>query len=113
MNDMAILGSTPVKDFLYDELSDLVLPSSILLQANTDQTEMPSDPRFQIAKHMDGFVKRFGQPFVDTYRSACLNRCRVRRTVCHTVVDWDQLQMEVCSNVLTVVMGPVLICITG
>ena len=33
----------------------------MLLQANTDETEMPSDPRFQIAKLMDGFVKRFGQ----------------------------------------------------
>jgi hypothetical protein len=35
------------------------------------------------------------QPFVDTVRAACLNRCRIRRTVCHTVVDWDNLQMEV------------------
>lgn len=110
---MSILGSIPVKDFLYDELSDLVLPNSILLQANTDETEMPSDPRFQIAKHMDGFVKRFGQPFVDTYRCACLNRCRVRRTVCHTVVDWDQLQMEVCSYVSTVAPEPELIYMTG
>lgn len=37
------------------------------------------------------------QPFVDTVRAACLNRCRIRRTVCHTVVDWDNLQMEVCK----------------
>lgn len=61
VNNMAILGSIPVKDFLYNDLKELVLPSSVLLQANTDETEMPSDPRFQIAKHMDGFVKRFGQ----------------------------------------------------
>lgn len=60
MHDTMILGSVSVKDFLYNELAELVLPSSVLLQANTDETEMPSNPRFQIAKHMDGFVKRFG-----------------------------------------------------
>ncbi|GKZ82357.1 hypothetical protein AnigIFM56816_007169 [Aspergillus niger] len=94
LNNMTILGTVPVKQFLYDELAELVLPSSILLQANMDDIEVPSDPRFQIAKQMDAFVHRFSQPFVDTFRSSCLNRCRIRRTVCHTVVDWDNLQME-------------------
>ncbi|KAJ5988583.1 NatC N(alpha)-terminal acetyltransferase Mak10 subunit [Penicillium waksmanii] len=94
VSDMTILGAVPVKQFLYDDLAELVLPSSVLLQANTDEVELPSDPRFQIAQKMEGFVKRFSQPFVDTVRAACLNRCRIRRTVCHTVVDWDNLQME-------------------
>lgn len=61
VNDMSILGAVSVKQFLYDDLAELVLPSSILLQANMDETEMPSDPRFQIAKKMDDFVKRFAQ----------------------------------------------------
>lgn len=61
MNDMVILGEVPVKQFLYDDLAELVLPSSMLLQANTDEVELPSDPRFQIAQKMDGFVKRFAQ----------------------------------------------------
>ncbi|KAE8393159.1 amino-acid N-acetyltransferase subunit Mak10 [Aspergillus alliaceus] len=94
MNNVTVLGAVPVKQFLYDELAETVLPFSALLQANKDETEVPSDPRFQIASHMDAFVKRFAQPFVDTFRSACLNRCRIRRTVCHTIVDWDNLQME-------------------
>ncbi|KAL5343818.1 Mak10 subunit, NatC N-terminal acetyltransferase-domain-containing protein [Aspergillus crustosus] len=94
MNKMVILGAVSAKQFLYDELATLVLPSNILLEASLDETEVPSDPRFQIAQLMDGFVRRFTQPFVDTFRSACLNRCRIRRTVCHTIVDWDNLQME-------------------
>ncbi|KAJ5912965.1 hypothetical protein N7504_001848 [Penicillium tannophilum] len=94
VSDMTILGAVSVKQFLFDDLAELVLPCSILLEANTDDVELPSDPRFQIARHMDGFVKRFAQPFVDSVRCSCLNRCRVRRTVCHTVVDWDSLQME-------------------
>ncbi|KAJ6051764.1 hypothetical protein N7499_011143 [Penicillium canescens] len=94
VSNMTILGTVPVKDFLFDDLAELVLPASILLEANIDEVEMPSDPRFQIAQKMDGFLKRFAQPFVDTVRCACLNRCRVRRTICHTIVDWDNLQME-------------------
>lgn len=61
MNRTIILGAVPVKEFLYDELAALVLPSSILLEANLDEIEMPSDPRFQIAQLMDGFVRRFSQ----------------------------------------------------
>ncbi|KAF7587158.1 hypothetical protein BBP40_007666 [Aspergillus hancockii] len=94
INSAMVLDVVPAKQFLYDELAEIVLPSSTLLLANKDETEMPSDPRFQIANHMDAFVKRFAQPFVDTFRSACLNRCRIRRTLCHTIVDWDNLQME-------------------
>ncbi|KAJ5084874.1 hypothetical protein NUU61_009453 [Penicillium alfredii] len=94
VSEMTILGAVPVKQFLFDDLAELVLPSSILLEASTDEVELPSDPRFQIAQKMDEFKKRFAQPFVDTVRSACLNRCRIRRTICHTVVDWDNLQME-------------------
>lgn len=49
------------REFLYDELAELVLPSSVVLHANMDETEMPSDPCFQMANLMDTFVKRFSQ----------------------------------------------------
>ncbi|KAJ5543567.1 NatC N(alpha)-terminal acetyltransferase Mak10 subunit [Penicillium sp. DV-2018c] len=94
VSNMTILGAVPVKQFLYDELAELVLPANVLLEANTDEVEMPSNPRFQIAQKMDSFMKRFAQPFVDTVRTACLNRSRIRRTLCHTLVDWDNLQIE-------------------
>lgn len=61
MDDLTILGCVPLKQFLYNDLADLVLPSSVLLQANMEETEMPSNPRFQIAQMMDGFVKRITQ----------------------------------------------------
>jgi hypothetical protein len=72
MNKSIILGTIPVKQFLYDELASLVLPSSILLEANLDETEMPSDPRFQIAQLMDGFVRRFSQVYHTTLVSCLL-----------------------------------------
>ncbi|OAX84148.1 hypothetical protein ACJ72_01475 [Emergomyces africanus] len=94
VHDMEILGAVDVKDFFYDALAELVLPYSQLLDRKNEEVEAPSNSRFQIAKHMDNFVKRAAQAFVDTYRTVCLNRCRVRRTLCHTITDWDVLQAE-------------------
>ncbi|EER40483.1 amino-acid N-acetyltransferase subunit Mak10 [Histoplasma capsulatum H143] len=94
VNDMEILGSVDVKYFFFDSLAELVLPHNQLLDRKNEEVEAPSDSRFQIAKHMDNFVKKAAQPFVDTYRTTCLNRCRVRRTLCHAIVDWDALQAE-------------------
>ncbi|KAL2010798.1 hypothetical protein VTN00DRAFT_3516 [Thermoascus crustaceus] len=94
VNDMKVVGSVPVKQFFYDDLAELVLPFSLLLQPENDEVEMPSDPRFQIARQMANFLRRAAQPLMDTFRTSCLNRCRIRRTLCHTVVDWDGLQVE-------------------
>lgn len=110
---MKVLGAIPVKQFFYNDLAELTMPFNLLLQPENDEVEVPSDPRFQMAKHMSAFVKRASQvyhspgrpgictngslqPLMDTFRTACLNRCRVRRTLCHTAIDWDNLQIEVC-----------------
>jgi hypothetical protein len=61
LSNMTVLGKVSLKGLLYDELSEFVLSSSVLLDANIDDTEVPSDPRFQIAQRMDAFVKRFAQ----------------------------------------------------
>lgn len=71
VSDMTILGAVPVKQFLYDDLAELVLPSSILLEANTDDVELPSDPRFQIARYMEGFMKRFAQVSSTNLQTTC------------------------------------------
>ncbi|EFW22896.1 amino-acid N-acetyltransferase subunit Mak10 [Coccidioides posadasii str. Silveira] len=94
LNEMRVLGTQSIKQFCYNDLIDLVLPWSTLLDKENEDVEIPSDPRFQIAKHMDIFIKRVAQPFIDTYRASCLNRCRIRRTLCHSIIDWDHLQAE-------------------
>jgi hypothetical protein len=58
---MEILGSVPVRDFFYQDLAELVLPFSQLLDVENEEIEVPSDPRFQIATHMDNFIKRAAQ----------------------------------------------------
>ncbi|KAJ5888620.1 hypothetical protein N7495_008661 [Penicillium taxi] len=91
---MTIMAAIPAKQLIYEDIAELVLPSSIILEASKDETEVPSDPRFQIAQLMEGFVKKFAPPFVDTIRYTCVNRCRTRRALCHSAIDWDNLQVE-------------------
>jgi len=31
---------------------------------------------------------------LDILRTICQNRCRIRRTLCHTIADWDNLQLD-------------------
>ncbi|KAH8704029.1 putative amino-acid N-acetyltransferase subunit Mak10 [Talaromyces proteolyticus] len=94
VNNLKVLGSTSVKRLLYDDLADLVLPSSILLQAENEEVEVPSDPRFQIHKSMEDFLIRIAESFMNTFRSSCLNRPRVRRALCHSIIEWDSIQIE-------------------
>lgn len=58
---MRVLGVKSIKQFCYEDLTDLVLPWSTLLDKKNEEVEMPSDPRFQIAQHMDTFTKRVAQ----------------------------------------------------
>ncbi|ROT43301.1 Mak10-domain-containing protein [Sodiomyces alkalinus F11] len=92
--DMEILGGMSIRQLLDDDLSMLVLPSSVLLDRANDEVETPHDPRFIIAEQMEYFRQKAAQPFLDILRTFCQNRCRVRRTFCHVVRDWDNLQSD-------------------
>lgn len=99
-----VLGSQPVKDFIFQDLRLLVLPASPLLDAANDAVEAPSDPRFQIASQLNQFVSRYGQSFTNIFRTYCLNRPRVRRTLCHAAIEWDQIQAD-AEDIDTVLQG--------
>ena len=60
-NEMRVLGSMSIKQLLFDDLEEMVLPAHILLDATNSDVEAPQDPRFQIAKRMDMFITRAGQ----------------------------------------------------
>lgn len=56
VNEMKVLGSRSVKQLLFDDLRDLVLPLSPILDEEHDAIEVPSDPRFQLRQSMESFV---------------------------------------------------------
>ncbi|RQM06714.1 hypothetical protein DH86_00003965, partial [Scytalidium sp. 3C] len=92
--DMVILGKMSIRQVLDDDLASVVLPAHKLLDPSNDGVEHPSDPRFNMASRMELFRSRAAQSYLDIARTFCQNRCRIRRTLCHSITDWDTLQFD-------------------
>jgi hypothetical protein len=92
--DMVILGSMSTRQVLDDDLSIVVLPCSRLLDRANDAIEATNDPRHAIAHQMEIFRQRSSQSYLDILRAFCQNRCRVRRTLCHSIQDWETVQID-------------------
>lgn len=92
--DMIILGKMSIREVLDDDLASLTLPANQLLDRNNDEIEVTHDPRFHMAQRMELFRSRAANTYLDLLRTMCQNRCRIRRTLCHTIVDWDNLQLD-------------------
>lgn len=60
-NYTTIGGAAPVKNFIYDDLAQMVLPSSLLIDPANDLVEVPHDPRFRVARKLDAFILRAGE----------------------------------------------------
>ena len=93
-SDMEILGTMSIRQLLDDDLSIITLPASPLLDRANDEIEAVQDPRFAMSQQMELFRQRAAQPFLDILRTSCQNRCRVRRTLCHMIRDWENLQAD-------------------
>ncbi|KAK3944495.1 N-alpha-acetyltransferase 35, NatC auxiliary subunit [Diplogelasinospora grovesii] len=92
--DMVILGNLSIRQVLDADLSIVVLPGSRLLDPANDAVEAPYDPRFAMAHQMEVFRQRAAQSYLDIHRAFCQNRCRVRRTLCHSIQDWETVQID-------------------
>lgn len=92
--DMVILGRLSIRQVLDDDLSIVALPCSILLDPANDAVEAPHHPLYAIAHQMEVFRQRAAQSFLDIFRAFCQNRCRVRRTLFHSIQDWETVQID-------------------
>ncbi|MCJ1390800.1 hypothetical protein MMC18_003661 [Xylographa bjoerkii] len=93
-NKMRVCGETSFTQFIFDDLAELVLPADLLVDMANHDVEAPQSQKFQIAKRMDEFVDRVGQPYLDTFRAINMNRSRTRRMLCHTILDWENIQLD-------------------
>ncbi|CZR53954.1 probable MAK10 Glucose-repressible protein [Phialocephala subalpina] len=92
--DMVILGTKSIRHILDDDLAATVLPNDQLLDRDNDEIEVPNDPRHQMSVRMETFRARAAGSYLDILRTICQNRCRIRRGLCHTIADWDNLQLD-------------------
>jgi N-alpha-acetyltransferase 35, NatC auxiliary subunit len=91
---MIVLGTMSIRQVLDDDMASTVLPAHKLLDRANDEIELPHDPRFNMASRMEIFRSRAAGSYLDILRAICQNRCRIRRTLCHGIVDWDNLQLD-------------------
>ncbi|MCJ1399551.1 hypothetical protein MMC11_002753 [Xylographa trunciseda] len=93
-NKMRVSGETSFTHFIFDDLAELVLPADLLVDMVNYDVEAPQSRKFQIAQRMDVFVSRVGQPYLDVLRAMNMNRSRTRRMLCHTILDWENIQLD-------------------
>ncbi|KAI0397142.1 Mak10-domain-containing protein [Xylariaceae sp. FL0594] len=94
-NEMVVLGRFSIRDLLDQDLSLGVLPWAPLIDRSFDDVEVPTDARYKIASSMETFRQHVAEPYIDMLRILCQNRCRVRRTLCHQVQEWDIMETVV------------------
>ncbi|KAK4167314.1 putative MAK10 subunit [Cladorrhinum sp. PSN259] len=92
--DMIILGRFSIRHILDGDLCLLALPSSRLLDPTNDLVEAPHHPHYAIAHQMELFRQRAAQSYLDIFRAFCQNRCRIRRTLFHSIQDWETVQTD-------------------
>ncbi|KAI0182140.1 Mak10-domain-containing protein [Hypoxylon sp. FL1284] len=95
LKDMVVLGNYSIRQVLDHDLSIVVLPCAPQIDPSYDSIEIPTDPRHQTAAQMEIFRQRAADCYFDLFRIFCQNRCRVRRTLCHSIQEWDMLQTDV------------------
>ncbi|KAF2156196.1 Mak10-domain-containing protein [Myriangium duriaei CBS 260.36] len=88
----SVMGQLPHPDLLLSDIRSLVLPASDLLDPHNWQIELPSSPRYEIARRIDEFLARSMDEYLNLYRMALQNRCRIRRTFAQSIAILDSLQ---------------------
>ncbi|MCJ1477340.1 hypothetical protein MMC13_006011 [Lambiella insularis] len=91
---MRVQDEVSFTQLIFDDLAEVVLPADHLVDRANQEVEVPLDPRSQIARKMDTFVARVGQSYLDMLRAVNMNRSRMRRMLCHTVMDWENVQLD-------------------
>lgn len=91
---MIVLGTMSIRQILDDDMAGITLPAHKLLDRLNDEVEVTHDPRHNMAIRMETFRARAAGSYLDILRGICQNRCRIRRTLFHTIVDWDNLQLD-------------------
>jgi N-alpha-acetyltransferase 35, NatC auxiliary subunit len=93
-HDGKIISKQPLKDFVISDVESLVLPNDPLLHPNNIKQGSSLDESQKFNKLIEEFISRCSQPYLNYFRTSCLNRCRIRRSLCHACVEWDNLQAE-------------------
>lgn len=93
-SDQAVAGEIFHFDLLLADIRDLVLAGDSLVDPQSFNVELPSDPRHICSKLMMGFMEKAIEEYLNLYRMVCQNRCRIRRTFTQAIPIFDGLEQE-------------------
>ena len=89
-----VLGRYSTEDVMHEDLQSLISPATVILDPANDAVENPYDTRFRVARQVEQFIAKVGPSHLNQLRSFCQNRCRVRRNLCHALLEWDNMQAD-------------------
>lgn len=85
---MRVLGNMSIKQLIFNDVEEIVLPADILVDSTNSDVEAPQDPRFQIARGMDDLVTRTADVrLFGTSKENLLTAKGLPRHSCYTVYE--------------------------
>ena len=92
--DHTVGGVIPHYELLLTDMRDLVLAGDPLVDPQSFQVEVTTDPRHVCSRLMESFMDKAIDEYLNLYRMVCQNRCRIRRTFTQAIPILDTLVTE-------------------
>lgn len=101
--DLLFAGGTvredvPHFDLLLLDIRDLVLAGDTLVDPDSFQVELPSDPRHRCSRIIETFMDKAYEEYLNLYRMVCQNRCRIRRTFTQAIPLLHELETTIALD---------------
>jgi hypothetical protein len=101
--DLLFAGGTvredvPHFDLLLLDIRDLVLAGDTLVDPDSFQVELPSDPRHRCSRIIETFMDKAYEEYLNLYRMVCQNRCRIRRTFTQAIPLLHELETTIAKD---------------
>jgi hypothetical protein len=101
--DLLFAGGTvrddvPHFDLILLDIRDLVLAGDVLVDADSFQVEVPSDPRHRCSRIIETFMDKAFDEYLNLYRMICQNRCRIRRTFTQAIPLLHELETTIATE---------------
>ncbi|KAI9718854.1 MAG: hypothetical protein M1828_006543 [Chrysothrix sp. TS-e1954] len=101
LSDGRPAGAGEIETLVLNELKESVIPIDSILDGSFWEIEVPTDPRYEVARKFDWFFERAAQPFANVFRALCQNRCRIRRFLTNILPEFDDLSAEMMQAFAT------------
>lgn len=101
--DLLFAGGTvrddvPHFDLMLLDIRDVVLAGDVLVDGESFQVEVTSDPRHRCSRIIETFMDKAYDEYLNLYRMVCQNRCRIRRTFTQAIPLLHELETTIAAE---------------